>query len=262
MIKGLYSAASAMVAGLNRQQLLAHNVANLDTPGFKQVLTSMTDFEETPVVVAPGNITHADFLSYVGKLGLGVQTTPEKIDFSPGAIKTTAEPLDLAINGSGFFRIGVPAGERYSRDGRFNRDLEGNLVTIDGFHVLDENGQPIQIGEGEVAIGQDGALLVNGQQAAKLGLATFLDPTTELQRAEGNVFQVTTTGAPILAANVAAGQEIGGVQQGSLEMTNVNPATLMTQMVTVQRSYQAAQQMVQNQDALLGQTISTLGRIG
>jgi flagellar hook-basal body protein len=127
MIKGLYSAVSAMLANLSRHGTLSHNVSNLDTPGFKQVLVSLDDFVETAVVDPPGPTTGARRLRRIGDLGLGVESSPEMVDFTPGGLRFTGQPLDLALQGAGFFRIQTPNGERYTRDGRFIRDVEGSL---------------------------------------------------------------------------------------------------------------------------------------
>jgi flagellar basal body rod protein FlgG len=252
MIKGLYAAASAMLAGLTRQQALAHNVANMDTPGFKELLVSMDDYVDTAVVHPPGGVNNLTGLRSLGDLGLGVETAPEETDFTPGGLQFTAQPLDVAIQGPGFFRIQTPSGERYTRDGRFTKDAEGQLVTVDGYQVLDDGGQPIDLPEGPLSLLPDGTLTAGGQTVAKLGLAAFEDPAAELTRDLPNLFA---------AAGAPGGEELGTVSQGYLEMANVNPAELMTQMVAVTRAYEAAQRMVQAQDELLGQTISSLGRL-
>ncbi len=252
MIKGLYSAASAMLANLARQGALAHNIANLNTPGFKQVLTPLQDFIQTAEITPFGPTATAQPLRWIGNLGLGVEALPEETDYSDGALQETGQPYDLAIHGPGFFRIQTPNGERYTRDGRFDRDAAGNLVTLDGYPVLDTGGQPINLPEGDLSVALDGTLMVNGQAAGQLGLASFADPAAELTRDLPNLFA---------AAGAPTGQEIGLVQQGVLEMANANPANLMTQMVAVTRAYEAAQTMVKTQDELLGKTISSLGGV-
>jgi flagellar basal-body rod protein FlgF len=252
MIKGLYAAASAMLAGLARQQALAHNVANMDTPGFKEVLVSLEDFAETPVVHPPGGDPGRSGLQYLGRLGLGVESSPEETDFTAGGVKFTGETLDLAINGTGFFRVQTGAGERYTRDGRFSRDAAGQLVTVDGYRVLDDGGQPVELPEGAISVQPDGTITVEGEQVSRLGLANFTDPAAELTRDLPNLF---------VAAGAPSSEELGTLSQGYLEMPNVDPAQMMTQMVSVTRAYEAAQRMVQTQDELLGQTINTLGRL-
>jgi len=251
MIKGLYAAASAMVANLTRQSTLSHNIANMDTPGFKQILISLDDFMDTSVLLPQESAAAASNSKYIGELGLGTQTDLDTTDFSQGGLRETGEELDFAIHGDGFFRVMTPNGERYTRDGRFSRDIDGNLVTVDGYKVLDEAGSEINIPLGTVSVAGDGAIQVDGADAGKIGIASFVDPQTELTRDVGNTF--VADGAP-------TGEEFGAIQQGYLEMSNANSADLMTQMVSVARAYEAAQRLVQSQDELLSKTLTYLGK--
>jgi flagellar basal body rod protein FlgG len=202
------------------------------------------------VVTPPGPTAGPSYLRQIGELGLGVETSPEITDFTPGGLRQTGQPLDIAINGPGFFRVNTPNGERYTRDGRFLRDVQGNLVTVDGYFVLNDGGQPIRLDEGEVAVGPDGTIFINGLPSGAIGLAAFTDPEAELTRDLPNTF--AASGAPTSTVR-------GTVQQGFLEMSNANPTQIMTQMVAVSRAYEAAQQMVQTQDELLGKAIASLG---
>jgi flagellar basal-body rod protein FlgF len=250
MIKGLYAAASAMITGVYRQQAVAHDIANIDTPGFKQILTSLNEFDNTSAYTQS---KHSDTnqITYLGNMGLGVMAAPETTDFTQGTLKNTNSPLDLAINGDGFFRIRTANGERYTRDGRFSKDALGQLVTVDGNMVLSSSGQPIKLAEGEVTIAPNGALSVNNIAGATIGVAYFADKST-LTRDGENTF--ASTAAPATTGG-------GTLLQSTLEQSNVDSAQLMTQMIEISRSYQAAQQMVQNQDELLGKAIATLGRV-
>lgn len=252
MIKGLYAAASAMLAGINRQQAIAHDVANMDTPGFKQVMTSLDEFKVTEILKTNPNAL-SDPVAFLGMLGLGVESAQDSTDFSQGGLKQTGNEFDLAIDGAGFFRVKTPNGERYTRDGRFIKDAQGNLTTVDGNLVLNAGGQPIKLPDGEAAVAADGTITVDGAAAGQIGIASFTDPKTQLTRDGDNTF--AASGAP-------SGTDKGMVAQGYLEMSNANATQLMTQLVEVSRSYEAAQQMVQNQDELLGKTIASLGRIG
>jgi flagellar basal body rod protein FlgG len=252
MIKGLYTAASAMLAQVQQQQSLAHNIANITTPGFKSVLNSLDDFMTTQVnTTTPTGL--GPYVANVGTMGLGVENAPETIDFSQGGIQETANELDFSVEGDGFFRVQTPAGERYTRDGRFLRDANSQLVTVDGNKVLNNAGQPITVPLGQVSVGMDGTVSVNNMAAGQIGLANFQDPRADLERDVNNTF---------VALNAPSGTANGQIHQGSLEGSNANPSQIATQMVTVARSYQAAQQMVQTQDQLLGETISSLGRLG
>ncbi len=253
MIKGLYSAVSAMVMNATRQQVLSHNIANMQTPGFKQVLTTAQDFMQNQGVYSTGRTINPD-IEYIGLLGLGVQNGPEFVDYQQGALQDTGNQLDVALEGlTSFFTVNTPNGQRYTRDGRFQRDANNDLVTVDGFQVLDDAGQTINVPDGEVSIGADGAITVDGTAVATLGIGVFAAPETELTRAEGNLF----TGPA-----ASTGTEVPRVAQGYLEMSNANPSQMMAQLVEVARSYEAAQKMVQNQDELLGKSIASLGRIG
>ncbi|MDD5369516.1 MAG: flagellar basal-body rod protein FlgF [Anaerolineaceae bacterium] len=252
MIKGLYAAASAMLAGVERQQSLAHNVANLETPGFKQVLSTLEDFMQAPVTgTSPSGLFSSTQL--LGRIGLGVAAAPDTIDLSQGGLRTTDNPLDLAIQGNGFFVLRTSQGERYTRDGRFIRDAAGQMVSVDGYPLLNTNRQPIQVPDGSFSVSPDGSLSVDGQALGQLALVNFADPAAALVREGNNTYQ---------ASAAPTQDKLGLVQQGALEMSNANPAQLMAQMVEVTRSYQAAQQMVQNQDELLGKSISSLGQLG
>src|SRR5512133_3974389 len=252
MIKGLYSAVSAMVMNATRQQTLSHNIANMETPGFKQIFNSVSDFMQNQAVYVNGK-AGTNSVDYVGTLGLGTQLGAEFVDFTEGPFEQTENPLDFAIPGNGFFRVQTPDGQRYTRDGRFLRDADNNLVTVEGFKVLDNNGQAIQLPDGDVSVSEDGNISVNGQQIAQLGFGVFQNPQTELQHTEGNLF----TGP---AASTS--QDVPRLAQGYLESSNANPSQLMTQLVEVARSYEAAQKVVQNHDELLGKAIASLGRIG
>jgi len=252
MIKGLYSAVSAMVMNAARQQVLTHNIANMETPGFKQIFTSVSDFMQNQSVYVKGK-GGKNSVDYVGTLGLGSQLGAEYVDFEEGALQSTENPLDFAIQGKGFFTVKTPDSNRYTRDGRFLRDADNNLVTVEGFKVFDDAGQEIQLPDGEVGVADDGTITVNGENVAKLGIGVFDNPQTELQHAEGNLF----TGP---AASTS--QDVPRVVQGYLEASNANPSQMMTQLVEVARSYEAAQKLVQNHDELLGKTIASLGRIG
>jgi len=121
MIKGLYAAASAMIANMERQKTLAHNIANMETNGFKQIMTTLTDWEEPSVVFSPGNISHTGEYDYIGAVGLGTDIGTETTDFTEGAIAYTGNTFDLAINGNGFFTVEKDGEKYYTRDGRFSR---------------------------------------------------------------------------------------------------------------------------------------------
>jgi flagellar basal-body rod protein FlgF len=267
MIKGLYSAVSAMITGLDRQALITHNAANIDTPGFKQIMMTMEEFEQTGVFTAQKSTNPASAfggkvgfdenrfvdINYVGSHGLGVETALEETNLTQGALLNTEEPLDLAIEGSGYFKLQTPDGIVYTRDGRFNLNANREVVSVDGHYLMDENNQVITIPEGSIIeVDASGTFFIDDQEVTKVTLVSFENELEVLERASDNTFTAT------IEPN---GETIGSISQGYLESSNVNIAQLMTQMVSVVRSYEAAQQLVTIQDQLLGRSISTLGRI-
>lgn len=253
MIKGLYAAASAMVANMKRQNTLSHNASNLETVGFKQILTSANDYIYSSTSYSPGNITQSD-TDFIGYLGLGSTAGEEVTDFDEGGIKFTGNPYDFAINGNGFFRIQTPEGEeRYTRDGRFLVDAEHNLVTAaDGYFVLNTQGEKINLPEGSVEVTADGTIQINGEATDQIGLAVFSNMEEDIEREGSNYFSAIN---PPIFSN-----QNTSIAQCSLEMSNVNISQLTTQMLMVNRSYQAASRVISNQDQLLNKILSTLGQ--
>ncbi len=256
MIKGFYAAASAMVANMNRQTALAHNIANLDTPGFRQILYNMEDWYVTPSFQASEEILPAMDVNHIhkpGYIGLGTQTTLPIDDFSQGAVKSTGQEFDFSINGTGFFRVRTDKGERYTRDGRFHRDANNQLVTVEGYNVLDNNGQPITLPTNTtITVDETGTMYqTSGATAGQIGLAAFTDPNAELKRDGNNIFA---------AAGGVTGTNPGTINQGYLEMSNGTVDALMSQMVIVGRAYEAAQRIVQMEDDTTGKLISYIGR--
>lgn len=267
MIKGLYSAVSAMITGLDRQSLITHNAANLDTPGFKQIMMTMEEFKQTGVFTAKSAIDPASSfggsvafdenrfvdIQYIGSHGLGVETALEETNHNQGALLSTEEPLDMAIEGSGYFKLQTPDGMVYTRDGRFNLNANREVVSVDGFYLMDENEQKITIPEGSIIeVDGNGNIYIDDNDVTKITLVSFENELESLERASDNTFS---------AIIEPDGETIGTISQGYLESSNVDVAQLMTQMVSVVRSYEAAQQLVTIQDELLGRSISTLGRI-
>jgi len=255
MIKGMYAAASAMITNLARQNVISHNLANIDTPGFRMLLTANENWRSTEAQDLPQypNSFGNRLLDY-GAIGLGVETIEPVTDYAMGALRQTGEPLDVAVEGPGFFTIETPNGVRYTKDGRFLRDADNNLVTSEGYFVLDAAGERITLPEiGTLVIGTDGSIRADDNPPfATLGLEAFADPRTELVGDLPNTYS---------AAAAPTGGDIGQVVQGYLEDSNVNPTLMMAQMVEVNRAYEAAQKLVQTQDELLGRVISTLGRL-
>src|SRR3954447_6286984 len=139
MDRGLYLAASGMLAEQLRQDQIANDLSNSSTSGYKAERTTQQSFGK---LLLTNSVTGAT----VGSQSTGVQVTNTVTDWSPQAIKDTGEPLDMAIHGDGFFAVQTASGVRYTRNGEFQSDAQGRLVTSMGDPVLGRNNQPVTIG--------------------------------------------------------------------------------------------------------------------
>jgi len=247
MIRGFYSAASAMVAGLFRQELISHNISNSEVAGYKGLTTGMEDFNRVLLERVAATTTS------VGATSMGVITGGAVTDFSTGALRQTDQPFDLALVGDGFFRVRTGDGQdRYTRDGRFTRDANGNLVTVEGFKLLNNAGQPLTVRQGETVIAANGGVTVNGAASGQIGVATFANPDQDLERDGANLFRALRAPAATRAVNI---------KQGFLELANVDAVRSMTDMMAVARAYEAAQRAVQMQDEMLGKAVNEIGQV-
>jgi flagellar basal-body rod protein FlgG len=249
MIRGLYTAAAGMLAGLARHETIVHNLANTQTVGYKADRATLRDFPSLLLHEIRGGQVGPE----IGEAGTGVSLANLSTDFSIGPLKLTNHPLDLAIANEGFFRIQTPDGVRYTRDGRFHRDGDGRLITAEGNLVLGQNG-PITLPDGELTVSQPGGLFVNDNLVEQLSLARFNDLDQALK--DGDTLFTTRGAEP---ERLAADQV--QVYQGYLEESNVETAQAVTEMLAVTRAYQASQRLVQFQDQINGQATTELGRV-
>ena len=254
MIKGLYSAFTAMEAAWRYQDVLANNIANANTTGFKREFATQQPFDDvllTQQAGVPAPLT-ARIQAVVGQIGTGAFIADFTTDFQPGMIRQTENELDLAAT-TGFFRVQDADGQVfYTRDGRFGRDAEGGLVTSHGYRVLDVDGQPITLPSSPVSVNADGVIL-DGEGATVAAIDVQDFEPGQLQRA-GEAF-FTATGDP---RAMASGP---GIRQGFLEGSNSILVEEMTSLLTVQRAYQANQAVLAQLDGTLEQAAGELGRL-
>jgi flagellar basal-body rod protein FlgF len=242
---------NALYVGLSRQILLrremdiiANNIANMDTTGFKvESLMQKTDPAEPAVTLGgprPVKFVAAD----------GVAR-----DFSQGALSTTGAPLDMAIEGQGFFQIQTPAGPRFTRDGRFTTDPTGRLVTQAGAAVLDAGGGEILIDaeKGQVAIGGDGVISQGAEQVGKVGVYSFANMGA-LEKTGDNLYRNASNLQPQPATEAR-------VRQGMLEGSNVKSILEITRMVEVSRAYEQTAKMMDSEADLSRRAVERMGRV-
>jgi flagellar basal-body rod protein FlgG len=239
MDRGLYIAASGMLAEQTRQDQIANDLANASTAGYKADRSAQTSFGE---LLLANRTTGRQ----VGPLALGSEIAEIRTDVTPAALKQTDEPLDVGIEGAGFFAIQTAQGTRYTRDGQFTISAQGLLTDGQGRPVLDDAGRTIQAGSADgLTIGTDGTISRNGRQIARLGIAALTNPVKQ-----GDTLFTGTPG-PRPAGTA--------VHQGFLETSGVNAATAMIDMITSMRAYEAGMKVIQSIDETLQKGTSVSG---
>jgi flagellar basal-body rod protein FlgF len=227
MERGLYIAASGMLAEQVRQDLIAHDLANASTAGYKADRVTTHSF---------GDMLLQDTRSGqpIGALGLGTRIDSQVTDLSPGPLRESGEPLDFAVEGEGFFAVNTAGGVRYTRDGQFQVSSRGTLVSAAGDDVLGPDGQPVSVGD-------DGTIAPDA-----IGVTQLNTP-----RREGdNLFNGT-----------AGGAATGTVRAGALEGSAVDATTTMVDMIGSLRAFEAGQRVITTIDATLGKATNQVGAI-
>jgi flagellar basal-body rod protein FlgF len=243
---------NALLVGLSRQialgrelDVIANNVANVTTNGFKARSSRFADYV-MPKASADAFQRRDRKLDYVIDAG----TT---LDTSKGSIEMTRNPLNVAIKDDGFFVVQTPAGERYTRNGSFQLDARGQLVNSDGFTAMGDNG-PISFDrdETDLAIATDGTVSTQQQQHGRLRVVRFADPR-QLTNEGTNTFSST-------AQPQAAGATTQ-LEPGALERSNVRPVLEMTRLIEVNRAYASIASMVGRIDDLKRTAVSKLADV-
>jgi flagellar basal-body rod protein FlgF len=227
MERGLYIAASGMLSEQVRQDLIAHDLANASTSGYKADRVTSKSFGEMLL----GDSANG---GPIGSLGLGTQIDKQVTDMSPAPIRDTGEPMDFAVEGDGFFSVRTKGGVRYTRDGQFTASARGTLVTAAGDDVLGSGGAPIRIGTDRKV------------EPREIGIVSLANA-----RREGDNFFTGTAG----------GTAPGTVRAGALEGSGVNPITTMVEMMGSLRAYESGQRVITTIDSTLQKAANQVGSI-
>lgn len=255
MNQALWVAKTGLDAQQTRMSVVANNLANTNTTGFKRDRANFEDLLYQQLR-QPGGATSAQTQLPSGlQLGTGVRVVSTVKDFEQGNPQQTGRALDVMINGRGFFEVRMPDGTpAYTRDGSFQINAEGELVTASGFPV--EPGIQVPEGAQSMTVGQDGTVSVQlaGQaQALEIGMLTisdFINPAG-LQARGQNLYLETTASGP--AQNGTPGLAgLGMLEQGALEGSNVNVVEELVGMIETQRAYEMNAKAISTTDSMLG----------
>ena len=251
LLRGLYTGASGMLVGLHEMDVVANNLANASTVGFRTADTVQRAFPDLLIQkVEKRGLGPETSSTSIGGLGLGATIDGTYTDFSPGALRPTENPLDMALlEPDVFFTVNTADGRRYTRNGAFQLDPNGELVTSNGDQVLGMRG-PIRIRGGKVDIDADGFVYVDDVVVDRLLITTFAAPDM-LQRGAAQCFVALPEAGVFPAAEFT-------VAQGNLEQSNVNVVKELVKMINVQRAYEANQKAVRAADDTLGKLVNEL----
>ena len=260
MVRALYTAWTGLRNEEKRMDVVTNNMANADTTGYKKIDVTAQSFDKQLAVKINDITDGANLIRGIGKLTPGVKIGETYYDMSQGNFKETGSSYNLAISGKGFFTISstdTSGNEhvRYTRDGDFTVTKEGFLVTKDGDSVLDDRGNKIQIPNANTikpSINEMGEIYSGNRYIAKVGLTDF--ENYDYLSSYGENMYDAVDGATQIVTNA-------GVQQGYLEMSNVNMVTEMVDMIAITRAYETNQKMMQTVDGTL-EKAAQLGRLG
>ena len=247
MDNSLLVSLSQQLAAYRAMDVIANNLANASTPGFKR---EAAKFEEYVSHVRPAEDQKGpQTLSFVKDAGV-------MRDLGQGEMTATGSPYDFAINGKGFFTVQTPQGMRYTRDGHFSLNQDGVMVTSDGYPVQGDGGAiTVAPSDGQISVGPDGTIssILNGtsNQIGKLQVVDFADERAMVKQG-ANLYSTTQTANPVANSTIA---------QRMLESSNVSPVIEVTHMVEVMRAYQMTATMTNSEEQLMRQAIEKLGSV-
>ncbi|MGD8267565.1 MAG: flagellar basal-body rod protein FlgF [Desulfobacterales bacterium] len=248
MSGSIYAATSGAEVQRMRMDLLSNNLANINTTGYKN---DEVAFRLEAEDGEPGNPGDGEAMASGDRMKLSIIPLTMRTDFSQGPLQSTGNPLDLAIQGDGFFSIQTEGGVRYTRGGSFTLDPEGRLTTHQGDPVMGEGGE-ITIDGTKVEVDGSGNILVDGQITDKLRIVDISD-TAALKKEGANLFALDEnkgTEEPL---------EYAGVHQGFLERSNANAVKIMTDLIEVMRGYESYQKIIRTLDENNAKLIAGVG---
>ncbi|GLC87911.1 flagellar hook-basal body protein [Lysinibacillus piscis] len=277
MFKGFYTVATGMIAQQRRTELLTNNLSNANTPGFKADQSTIRSFPD--MLMSSVGKTNAQakqqigaqYMNQVGALNTGIYMQETLPNYGQGQIYETDATTDMAlidgtlpqnedgVAGSIFFRLAHPnGGEAYTRNGNFTLDGQGYLVNGQGLYVLSDAGQRIQLPNDDFRLDESGAIYVENQQVARVGVSFAENPN--ILRKEDNGLLRLEDGGNLPTAYGANGVTFG-LRQKFLENSNVDSGRTMTDLMTAYRAFEANQKVLQAYDRSMEKAVNEIGKV-
>ena len=237
MDNSIYVTLSKQVATERQLDMIANNLANSSTTGYKAGSMLFSEYMMKDA--------HNTKTSYAMDYGTGRNT-------EQGPLESTGNPFDLAIQGKGYFAVQTPQGERYTRAGNFSINSNGDLTTMDGYQVLDNTGQPInfQPNDNKITVYANGKIEVDGNDRGTVGVYGFTNENS-MKYVSGNLFSSTETPTPI---------EDTKITQGMLEQSNVQPILEITKLINTQRNFTNGAQFISDMYDMQDNALKTIGK--
>ncbi len=267
MNRGIYEAAAGMIVQETNLDVVANNLANVDTTGYKRRVSANADFSalmdgiekvsedaETKITtVLPADMPFKG-RKIIGSFALATVFSEDVMDTSPGVVKTTESPLDMAIDGPGFFSVADGEGNTfYTREGNFVLDNNGNIVTPNGMSLQGEGGN-LSVGNAtHVEVNRTGQIIADGEAVGRVSVFNFENPTYLRHEARNLLTPTEQSGEPEAVANVR-------IWSGALEMSNVSVVEEMVRMIEAQRVYEGASKALMTHDEQTSKLITSFSR--
>lgn len=257
MVKGLYTAYTGMINEQKRVDVVANNLANASTTGFKAEGSTSESFKEV-LAYKIKDTSEAGTARRLGVMSPGVKIGETYTDWGEGSFHTTDNPYDMCIAGNGFFTIEFTnkngdTTTMYTRDGNFKVNLDNEIVNANGDYVLDVNGEHIQVDPlTDLMVDADGSIYQNGQAIAQLKITDFED--YNYLSKYGETYYEVIDGATEI-------EPLATVHNGMLESSNVQVAKEMVNLISYQRAYETNQKMIQAHDETLQKAVNDVGKV-
>jgi flagellar basal-body rod protein FlgF len=259
MIRGIYTAVTGMITQEAKQDVIANNLANVNTTGFKSDNLAVKSFDEVLLQNYDKISGGKNVRNVIGSLSLGSQLDGVNTSFAQGDIETTDNSTDFAIDGAGFFTVKSKTASdteyKFTRDGKFAVNNQGYLVTESGDYVMGTNlksgtEEPLKVNNAKITTDDKSNIYLEGTLTYKFKMADFND-TKALKKVGDNLY---TGGVPDYSGSVT-------VKQSCLEKSNVNVVNEMISMMTVMRNFESDQKVIQSIDQTLEKTVNEVGAV-